>query len=101
MKKIRIIIFFIIGIVSLTLSYKCFTYHDLQSVTTSVYGGDAYTGIQNATAVTSKNVAELANIVNFGFGSVLLVSGLTFIGIALTMPLGQHKKTEVPSVETK
>lgn len=55
------------------------------------YGGDAYTGIQNAAAQTSRNVYELACITKLGFGSILFIGGL-FI-IAFTLP-------GTPKVET-
>ena len=38
-----------------------------------------------------KNVKELANIVQFGFGSILLVMGLCLIGFGLTTPTGSGK----------
>ena len=67
-----------------------------------MYGGDAYTGIQNAAATTSKNVRDLAGIVQFGFGSILLVMGLTLVGFGLTTPMGAtQEKIDVvsPKVE--
>lgn len=36
------------------------------------YGGDAYTGIQNAAAQTARNVKALATIAKDGFGFVLM-----------------------------
>ena len=42
----------------------------------SSYGGDAYTGIQNAAAQTANNVQDLAKIVKFGFSSMLIVFGI-------------------------
>jgi len=43
------------------------------------YGGDAYTGIQNAAAQTANNVQALARIARFGFGSVLTVGGAAMV----------------------
>lgn len=40
------------------------------------YGGDAYTGIQNAAAQTANNVQDLAEIVAMGFGFLLIALGL-------------------------
>ena len=40
------------------------------------YGGDAYTGIQNAAAQAANNIQDLARIMRFGMGSVLLIAGL-------------------------
>lgn len=43
------------------------------------YGGDAYTGIQNAAAQTANNVQDLAEIAAQGFGWILVVLGLAII----------------------
>lgn len=86
-KDIRTVILIIIGVISIGLSIKCFSFKELDYEPKSMYGGDAFTGIQNAGAQTSENVKELANIVKFGFGSVLLVTGLGFLGVGLTTPV--------------
>ena len=65
-----------------------------------MYGGDAFTGIQNAGAQTSENVMELAKIVQFGFGSVLLVAGLGFLGVGLTTPMTKKSDDEEQEAET-
>lgn len=92
-KNFRTVLLIVVGIISIALSIKCFSYEDLDYSPRSMYGGDAYTGIQNAAAMTSKNVKELASIVQFGFGSVLLVSGLTLLAFGLTSPM-QKKQEE-------
>ena len=43
------------------------------------YGGDAYTGIQQAAAQTANNVVDLADLIRSGFGFVLIVAGLIAI----------------------
>lgn len=43
------------------------------------YGGDAYTGIQNAAAQSANNMLYASEIMRFGFGSLLLVLGLFII----------------------
>ncbi len=48
------------------------------------YGGDAYTGIQNAAAQTANNVQDLAEIVAMGFGFLLIVLGLFAISYFVT-----------------
>lgn len=55
------------------------------------YGGDAYTGIQNAGAITANNVKCLAIICSQGFGFILLVGGalITLSGITAFIPM--HK----------
>lgn len=83
-QRIRSVVFIVIGVVSLGLSIGCYTIEDLDYESRSIYGGDAFTGIQNAAAVTSRNIKELARIVQFGFGSVLLVMGITFVGVGVT-----------------
>ena len=44
------------------------------------YGGDAYTGIQNAAAQSANNIIYASKLLRFGFGSLLLVLGLFLIG---------------------
>jgi hypothetical protein len=99
-QELRSIVLMVIGIVAIGLSIKCYTIDEMDYESRSMYGGDAYTGIQNAAAATSKNVKELAEIVQFGFGSVLLVMGLTLVGVSLTTPMGSQKEEtkQVPSV---
>lgn len=79
-----------IGIMAIICAMLCFIlnskfdygyYIDWQK-----YGGDAYTGIQNAAAATAnqvdrlnKNVETLANCIKSGLGFVLLISGLLIL----------------------
>lgn len=91
-KQIRTFLLCGVGIISIILSIKCFSFDKLDSESRSMYGGDAYTGIQNAAATTSKNVSELASIVQFGFGSLLLINGLTLLAFGLTSPIGKKVK---------
>lgn len=99
-QKFRSIILIVVGIIALGLSVKCFTIDDLDYATKSMYGGDAYTGIQNAAAITSRNVKELASIIQFGFGSILLVMGLGLIGYGLTIPTGNSTVVQENSTKT-
>lgn len=57
-----------LGILSVVLSSICF----MNTTPYRYYGGDAFTGIQQATA-------DVANNVNFGFGSVLFIFGIYLI----------------------
>ncbi len=93
--NIRAKILIVIGVISIVLSIFCFGYGDLKFEPRSMYGGDAYTGIQNAAAVTSENVMILAKIVKFGFGSVLLVAGLGFLCFGLTEPIKKEVGEEI------
>ena len=45
----------------------------------SSYGGDAYTGIQNAAAQTANNVKALSEIAKMGFAFFLIALGLIAI----------------------
>lgn len=99
-QKLRSRVLSIIGIIAIGLSIKCYTIEELDYEPRCSYGGDAYTGIQNAAAHTSKNVKEVAAIIQFGFGSVLLVMGLTLLGFGLTTPTGVVQ-TNIASEESK
>ena len=46
--------------------------------------------------MTIRNVKELASIVQFGFGSVLLVMGLSLVGVGLTTPMGARNANSEP-----
>lgn len=59
----------VLGIVSFCLDTGSYLHYES-------YGGDAYTGIQHASAGAGNNVRALADIVKFGFGSLLLVVGV-------------------------
>lgn len=101
-KNLRTILLLLIGIISIGLSIKCFTFDSLSYESKSMYGGDAFTGIQNAAAVTSKNVSQLASITQFGFGSILFVGGLTLLAFGLTSPLNKSNVGNTTEVtETK
>ncbi len=43
------------------------------------YGGDAYTGMQNASAQAANNVQALAKLTRFGLGALLVVAGIALI----------------------
>jgi hypothetical protein len=63
------ILSFIFGIVMLSQGVGSYA-NNMQ------YGGDAYTGIQNAAAQTARNVKALATIAKDGFGFLLMAVGL-------------------------
>lgn len=85
------VLFILIGILSIGLSISCFKADTGDFVRKESYGGDAYTGIQHAAAETGQNVRALAKITSKGFGSVLLISGMTLIVLGLP---GAKKKDE-------
>lgn len=97
-KQIRTLLLCGIGVISIILSIKCFSFDRLDSGSRSMfrdddfYVDDDYSGIQNAAATTSKNVSELASIVQFGFGSLLLINGLSLLAFGLTSPIEKKVK---------
>ena len=81
----------IFGVVTLTLDSG--SWENSRS-----YGGDAYTGIQNAAAQTANNVQALADIVKYGIGLLLIAIGLLAIAY-FAMHIGG--KNSQPTTETR
>ncbi len=109
-KKILAIILIVIAVVSLVFGVVMFTKGDLNRASGTmaskqVYGGDAYTGIQNASATTANNVQQ-ANLIlmdmnetiAFGFGAVLVVIGLLCCAFGVAFLL--KKQEAAPVKET-
>ena len=69
----------VVGAFSVIMSFvvkgKNYSIYELRSS----YGGDAYTGIQNAAATTANNVRHLTDLVAYGLFVILLVFGLACI----------------------
>lgn len=82
--KLRKLLYGVLGIASFVLSIVCYAMDTGSWESSHTYGGDAYTGIQNASAQAANNIQDLAAIVKFGFGSVLLIIGLLLIFYAVT-----------------
>lgn len=91
MKNFRSILFSFVGVLSILLAIVCFNKNTGSWASSSIYGGDAFTGIQNASAKSANNVQTLSEIVRFGFGSVLLVGGLVLLVVAI--PEGKKSET--------
>ena len=99
-QNFRSTVFIVIGIIAIGLAIGCYSIDDLHYEAINIYGGDAFTGIQNAAAVTSRNVKELAAIVQFGFGSVLFVMGLTLVGVGVIPLIGARQDETELAPET-
>lgn len=82
-KNFKAIATMAIGVLAVILSIVCFSMDIGGTERNEIYGGDAYTGIQNAAAQTTRNVKALASIAKFGFGSILLVAGCYLIVTSL------------------
>ena len=65
----------VIGVLAVILAIVCFLLDTGDTERNQYYGGDAYSGIQNAAAQTARNLVALASITKVGFGSILLISG--------------------------
>ncbi len=81
-KKLKKIIYGIgalAGVLAVILAFVCFGKYEGYIESSKSYGGDAYTGIQNASAQAANNTYHLAEITKFAGGSILLVIGLISI----------------------
>lgn len=111
-KKIFGIGLLVIAVVCLVFSILCFnmefdssgSYESYKS-----YGGDAYTGIQNAAAQTANNVknlsyelAEIGNSVTSCIGYGFIVTTLFFVAVGLYFLLGEFSffKAKAPKSKT-
>lgn len=79
MKKVISILGTITGAISVVLSFVIFDMNVGAYEVSHTYGGDAYTGIQNAAAQTANNIIKVSEILKFGFGCVLLIGGLSLV----------------------
>ena len=86
--KIHGLLLSVTGIISIIFGAVCGEAHMPGGVqaTEYTYGGDAYTGIQNAAAQTANNVRHLSydidalkDVVTEGFRFVLIITGLVLI----------------------
>lgn len=87
LKLIRSIGFIVIAIVAFTFANKIDDMGNGDYVSSSRYGGDAYTGMQNASAETGCNVYKGNQITQKGFKYVFILSGLGFLVLGLTPAL--------------
>jgi hypothetical protein len=69
----------VVGAFSVIMSFVVKGWYYSGYVSHSSYGGDAYTGIQNAAASTANNVMSLIHLVQLGLFVILLVFGLACI----------------------
>jgi hypothetical protein len=67
-----------IGVLALIFGLICFSMNDGSYVSTQSYGGDAYTGIQNAAARTANNLETLT-------GNLITMGGFFFVITALIL----------------
>jgi hypothetical protein len=83
----------VLGILSIIFSLAVFTGTVGYYESALKYGGDAYTGIQNAAAQTANNIKYLGETLQIGLAGLLLVQGLAMLLGALCI---QPKKLAAP-----
>lgn len=76
MKKVFSIAGAAAGVFSIIMSFVVLGKETGYYVSNSSYGGDAYTGIQNAAAETANNVIYLGDMIQLGLFAVLFAFGL-------------------------
>lgn len=75
------VILIVIGIVALVISSNISIPGSTESKES--YGGDAYTGIQNAAAQTATNVYQVGNGIEELYNQIMMFTGIAFIGIGI------------------
>ncbi len=95
-KTIKAICLIVLGGISVICGVLCYAADTGVFERQSAYGGDAYTGIQNAGAATANNVKCVAQVSALGFGSILLIAGLLLIlhGALLLLPQTKSEPTK-------
>lgn len=89
------ITFSIIGVVGIILAIVCLLQDVGKLAETQYFGGDAYTGIQHASAYTANNVLALTKLVKVGFSSLLVLLSLLSFGY------GFFSDSETKTIENK
>ena len=95
-KKLAIV-FLLIALLSFVFSIVCFAMETDQmwgtsNVPSQTYGGDAYTGIQNAAASTSNNTYRVGENISNLAKCITTISGFMFIIVGATFgTLGWYK----------
>ncbi len=97
--KTKTFFWILTGLLSIALSIWCFNLEVGDKVTMQYFGGDAYTGMQQASAHTANNVMLLAKVARTGFGSLLLTLGFGMIALGISIYKNipgkiEHRTTE-------
>ena len=89
-------LFLIIAIVSIVFAIVCFNMEVGNTEWFETYGGDAYTGIQNAAAQTANNVIKTNTCIKTIGGFAFIIIGLAFgsIGISFVSNSKNEENTE-------
>ena len=98
-EKIRNILFLIIGVLSIIFAIKIGGLSTGSFEMSLSYGGDAYTGIQNACAGAANNAIDVANILQQGFEYCLIIAGFVLVSIGGTS-LFKVSETKPQAIDT-
>ncbi len=95
MKKLFGIALIIIGVLAIVFAFDCNRACQSDSelgavVYSETYGGDAYTGMQNAAAKTANNVLKLTKTLTLNMGRLFLILGLTLVCVGIKISLEQY-----------
>lgn len=99
MKKAVSVIGIINGILSFIFAYYVNSMDTGKFISRESYGGDAYTGIQNAAANSGNNIQELCMLVQSGFTYFFIVFGIAMIVFGLYCMFGNTDKKNVTAIE--
>lgn len=98
-EKIRNILFLIIGVLSIIFAIKIGGLSTGSFEMPLSYGGDAYTGIQNACAGAANNAIDVANILQQGYKYCLIIAGFVLVSIGGTS-LFKVSETKPQAIDT-
>ena len=87
------ITFSIIGVVGIILTIVCLLQDVGKEAEMQYFGGDAYTGMQHASAYAANNVLALTKLIKVGFSSFLLS--------ILSLGYGFFSESETKTIENK
>lgn len=86
----------VLGLLAIVLGIMVFSQSVGYYEGNSTYGGDAYTGIQNAAAQTANNIKYVGEMIRFALGSLLLVLGLAMLLGSLCIRTSKKAAASLP-----
>lgn len=95
MKILRSILFALVGIVCLGTGIQMYNSDVGRMASYQEYGGDAYTGIQNAEVQTGGLVRIQSDILAKGLGYIMIYGGLTLIICAIPVNKKKNENEKV------
>lgn len=96
----RKIKFSIIGAIGFVLAIICLAQDEGEPANWQFYGGDAFTGIQNASADAANNILALTKMVKTGFATLLFFFSLSSFVYGFFPDTEAKEKTQKESEAT-